>query len=166
MARYSDERKAAVLKKMLPPLNMSVPELARQEHISEVTLYHWRKQAKAGGVPVPGSNKLTDEWPAEAKVAAVLETAALSEIELSEYCRCKGLYPEQIQSWRAACVQGQQSAQVQQQADKIQAKADKKRIQQLERELRRKDKALAEAAALLILQKKLDAYWSHANEDD
>ena len=86
MARYSSERKAALLKKLLPPINMSVAELARQENISEVTLYNWRKHAKDGGSPVPGDNKLTDEWPAEAKFAVVLETAALSEIELSEYC--------------------------------------------------------------------------------
>ena len=97
MARYSSERKAALLKKLLPPINMSVAELARQENISEVTLYNWRKHAKDGGSPVPGDNKLTDEWPAEAKFAVVLETAALSEIELSEYCRRKGLYPEQVQ---------------------------------------------------------------------
>ena len=62
MARYSSERKAALLKKLLPPINMSVAELARQENISEVTLYNWRKHAKDGGSPVPGDNKLTDEW--------------------------------------------------------------------------------------------------------
>jgi Transposase and inactivated derivatives len=61
MDRYSNERKAALLKKLLPPINLSVAELARQENISEVTLYNWRKQAKAGGSPVPGDNKLTDE---------------------------------------------------------------------------------------------------------
>ena len=154
------------LKKLLPPINMSVAELARQENISEVTLYNWRKHAKDGGSPVPGDNKLTDEWPAEAKFAVVLETAALSEIELSEYCRRKGLYPEQVQQWRQACILGQQSARTLQQAEKAQAKADKKRIRQLEQELRRKDKALAEAAALLILQKKLDAYWSNVDEDN
>ncbi len=162
----SPEYAAALLKKLLPPINMSVAELARQENISEVTLYNWRKHAKDGGSPVPGDNKLTDEWPAEAKFAVVLETAALSEIELSEYCRRKGLYPEQVQQWRQACILGQQSARTLQQAEKAQAKADKKRIRQLEQELRRKDKALAEAAALLILQKKLDAYWSNVDEDN
>ncbi len=145
MARYSSERKAALLKKLLPPINMSVAELARQENISEVTMYNWRKQAKQGGAPVPGDHKLTDEWPPEAKFATVLETAALSEIELSEYCRRKGLYPEQVQQWRQACIMGQQSSRALQQAEKAQAKADKKRIRQLEQELRRKDKALAEA---------------------
>jgi transposase-like protein len=58
MALYSSERKAALLKKLLPPINMSVAELARQENISEVTLYNWRKQAKDGGAPVPGDNNL------------------------------------------------------------------------------------------------------------
>ena len=95
MARYSSERKAALLKKLLPPINMSVAELARQENISEVTLYNWRKHARRRG-SCARDNKLTDEWPAEAKFAVVLETAALSEIELSEYCRRKGLYPEQV----------------------------------------------------------------------
>ena len=102
---------------------------------------------------MPGNNKLTDEWPAEAKFAVVLETAALSEIELGEYYRRKGLYPEQVQLWHQACILGQQSARAQQQAEDAQAKVDKKRIRQLEQELRRKDKALAEAAAQLILQK-------------
>ena len=166
MPRYSPERKAALLKKLLPPLNLSVAELARQEGISEVTLYALRKQAKAEGAVVPGDKKLPDDWPAEAKFAVVLETAALSEIELSEYCRRKGLYPEQVQAWRQACISGQQSAQAQRQAEREQAKADKKRIRELERELRRKDKALAEAAAILVLRKKLNAYWGNDSEDN
>ncbi|MGH8601253.1 MAG: IS3 family transposase [Gammaproteobacteria bacterium] len=154
MPRYSPERKAALLKKLLPPLNLSVAELARQEGISEMTLYAWRKQAKAGGAAVPGDKKLPDDWPAEAKFAVVLETATLSEIELSEYCRSKGLYPKQVNAWREACIQGQQTAQATKQSDREQARADKKRIRELERELRRKDKALAEAAAILVLRKK------------
>jgi transposase-like protein len=164
MARYSDERKAALLKKLLPPINMSVVALSRQEGVSKTILYSWLKQAKAAGTPVPGSNKQADEWSAGAKFATVLETATLSEVELGEYCRRRGLYVEQIQAWRAACVQGQHSARAQQQVDNVQTKADKKRICELERELRRKDKALAEAAALLLLQKKLNAYWSNVDE--
>nr|ALP69201.1 putative IS3/IS911 family transposase [Stutzerimonas stutzeri] len=165
MPRYSPERIAALLKKLLPPQNLSVAELARQEG-SEVTLYAWRKQAKAEGAGAPGDKKLPDDWPAEAKFAVVLETAALSEIELSEYCCRKGLYPDQVQAWRQACISGQQSAQAQRQAEREQAKADKKRIRELERELRRKDKALAEAAAILVLRKKLNAYWGNDSEDN
>ena len=104
---------------------------------------------------VPGDKNNADNWPAEAKFAAVLHAASLSEIELSEYCRSKGLYPEQISAWRQACITGQMSAKAQLKAERDQARADKKRITELERELRRKDKALAEAAALLVLSKKL-----------
>ena len=64
MARYSAERKAAILRKLLPPMNNSVAEVARQEGISDVTLYAWRKAAKQEGKPVPGDVKTTDEWSA------------------------------------------------------------------------------------------------------
>ena len=157
MNRYSPERKAAILKKLLPPLSLSVMELARQESISNVTLYTWRKQAKARGEVVPRSGKVPDAWPAEAKLAVVIETAALSEAELSQYCRKKGLYPEQVKAWRQACITGQQSALALKQTEREQTWADKKRIRELERELRRKDQALAETAALLVLRKKLNA---------
>lgn len=96
----------------------------------------------------------------------VIETATLSEIEQVEYCRLKGLYPQQIKFWKAACLTGQQNAWVQQQVERDQAKADKQRIRQLERELDRKEKALAEAAALLVLRKKLNAYWGDDSEDN
>ena len=53
MASYSTERKESVLKKLLPPHNLSVSVLAKQEGITEATLYNWRKQAKKEGTPVP-----------------------------------------------------------------------------------------------------------------
>ncbi|MCS3835682.1 hypothetical protein HNR03_000262 [Pseudomonas sp. JAI111] len=68
----------------------------------------------------------------------------MSEIKLGEYCRRKGLYPEQIKAWRQAFISGQKT-------EKAQSKDD--------RELRRKDKAPAETAALLVLRKKLNDYW-------
>lgn len=166
MPHYASERKAALLKKLLPPINLSVAELARQEGISEATLYNWRKQAKLEGNAVPGEKKVPDDWPAEAKFAVVVETATLSELELSEYCRSKGLYPEQVKAWRQACIAGQRSSREQQVSEQAQARADKKRIKELERELKRKEKALAEAAALLILRKKLRAYLGDDSEDE
>ncbi|GKO39330.1 hypothetical protein NUBL22008_44910 [Klebsiella pneumoniae] len=49
MKRYSPERKAAVLAKLLPPYNMTVTALTQQEGISEATLYNWRTQARLAG---------------------------------------------------------------------------------------------------------------------
>ncbi len=165
MSGYSEERKAAVLKKLLPPMNMSVAEVSRQEGISTVTLYAWRNRVKAEGVPVPGSVNGADEWSAEAKLAVVIETAGLSEIELSRYCREKGIYVEQARAWRQAALHGQHDAKVSRQAERQQSREDQKRIKQLERELNRKEKALAEAAALLVLGKKADAIWGVQKED-
>ena len=165
MPRYSEERKAAVLKKLLPPNNESVSTVSREEGISEPTLYNLRLQAREQGLPVPGSGKQTDDWSAEAKFAVLVETATLTEDELSEYCRSKGLYPEQVGSWKALFMEGLQLAGNQQHQKHRESKQDKKRIKELERELKRKEKALAEAAALLVLRKKLNALWEESEDD-
>lgn len=164
MPRYSQERKAAVMRKLLPPENRTVAEVAREEGISEVTLYNWRKKAREQGLPVPGSEKQSEKWSGEAKFAVAVETAGFSEAELSEYCRTKGLYPEQVRAWREACIAGASSEAGRRQAEQAQARREKKRIKELERELRRKDKALAETAALLALRKKLNALWGDDEE--
>lgn len=166
MPYYSPERKAALLKMLLPPLNLSMAEVSRREGVSEMSLSNWRKKVSSEGSAVPEDKPLSENWSAEARFAVVLETAGLSELELGEYCRRKGLYLEHINAWRQACIAGQQTAQVQQKVDREQARKDKKRIQDLERELRRKDKALAETAALLVLRKKLNDYWGTDDEDN
>ncbi len=84
-----------------------------------------------------------------------METASFNELELGEYCRRKGLYPEQIDGWKSALVQGLRQAPSK--VDREQMQTQSRTIKQLERELHRKEKALAEAAALLILQKKFQA---------
>ncbi|MEH6826451.1 MAG: transposase, partial [Motiliproteus sp.] len=109
MARYSSERKDVILKKLLPPQSMSAAEVARQESISVNTLYHWRNKARKLGLPVPGKTSSTEDWSAETKLAVIVETAALSESELSQYCREKGLYPEQLKRWREGCLAGFQT---------------------------------------------------------
>jgi transposase-like protein len=161
---YSAERKASVLTKLLPPLNRSVVEVSKEEGIAIGTLYHWRDKARLKGSVVPGNKKTTDAWPAEARLATVIEVASLSPAELSRYCREKGLYVEQVMAWREASVEGQRSAQEQRVSEREELRVSKKRIRELERELRHKEKALAEVAALLVLRKKLDALWGSDDE--
>jgi transposase-like protein len=150
---------------MMPPQNKLVSELARESGITEQTLYTWRRQLRNQGTPVPGSGKNAEEWTSEDKFAVVLETAALNAAELAEYCRRKGLFAEQIGAWRAACMSANASAQQQSRGQRSQSKEDKKRIRQLEKDLQRKEKALAEAAALLILRKKAQAIWGDKEDD-
>ncbi len=111
MTRYSPERKEAVIKRMMPPENTPVPVLVEETGISDVTgmpdhLYHWRKQARAKGLVVPGDGRNPENWSPEDKFAVVLETATMNEAELAEYCRKKGLFAEQIAVWKENCLQG------------------------------------------------------------
>lgn len=154
---YSLERKEAVLKKMLPPNNRSIAALAKEEGISDATLYNWRQQARNKGRLMPDSDNTPEGWASRDKFAAVMETAALSEAEIAQYCRQRGLYPEQLGAWRTACEQANDWSRASDKQLKAATRADGKKMRQLEKELARKEKALAEAAALLILRKKLDA---------
>jgi transposase len=109
---------------------------------------------------VPGSlNHSREDWSGEAKFAVVIETAPLNAGELSEYCRAKGLYPEQVARWRQACIEGAAAQESRDQAVTGRLKAAKQQIRTLEKDLRRKEKALAESAALLVLQKKFNTLW-------
>jgi transposase-like protein len=163
--RYPDERKEAILKKMLPPNNKTIKELAEEEGISEATLYNWRKSARAEGRLLPNGDSTPSGWNAADKFAAVVETAALNEAELSIYCRERGLYPEQIQQWREACEQANDWDRTQNKRLKEARKADQKRLKELERDLRHKEKALAETAALLVLRKKAEAIWGEEEDE-
>ncbi|HEJ7994518.1 IS3 family transposase [Serratia bockelmannii] len=151
MGSYSPERKAAVLAKMLPPHNQSIGQLSRQESIPANTLYGWRSQAGITTQPVADNGKSPQEWSQNARFAVLIETAPLSAHAVAEYCRRKGLYPEQLQQWKDGFMQPNPRE------EKALIKKQKKEIQQLNREIARKDKALAEAAALLILEKKFKA---------
>ncbi len=150
---------------MMPPINKPVSQIARENGISNKTLYTWRRELKGQGVAVPGDGKNAEDWTSEDKFAVVLETASLSAAELAEYCRRKGLFAEQIGAWRAVCSSANANAAQQARGLREQSKDDKKRIRELEKDLNRKERALAEAAALLILRKKAQAIWGDQEED-
>jgi transposase-like protein len=101
--RYSPERKEAVLRKMMPPHNRSISQLAIEEGISEATLYNWRNKARSKGILMPDADSGPEGWNARDKFAAVIESASLNEQETAEYCRRKGIYPHQLEQWRNAC---------------------------------------------------------------
>lgn len=165
MQRYPEELKDSIIQKMMPPNAVSVPQLVKETGVTDVTLYKWRKEYRDKGIAVPADSSNPEKWSAEDKLAVVVETMPLNEAELSEYCRSKGLYTEQIEQWKQAALTGyQSSAQVARQRVHDQKK-DQKKIKKLEAELNRKEKALAETAALLVLSKKCQAIWGESEED-
>jgi transposase len=163
MARYSEEFKYSIVMKMMPPENQPVSKIAKETGLSEAALYKWKKQARARGLVAPGEQE-PERWSREDKFLIVMETAKLSQAELVEYCRQKGLFVEQIEGWRDACRQA--NGGVAQEATRLQKelRQQDEEIKQLQRDLRRKEAALAEKAALLVLRKRADAIWGDGED--
>ena len=161
---YSPERRSAVLKRMLPPNNMAIRQLAQEEGISAATLHKWRAQARGKGQLLPDADAGPEGWSSRDKFAAVLETAALNEADMAEYCRKRGLFHAQITAWRVACEQANDWDRASTARLGKATKEEKRRVKDLERELARKDRALAETAALLVLRKKASAIWGDGED--
>jgi transposase len=174
---YTETFRARMVRRMLGPKAVTASALAAEVGISQPTLSRWLRETgsvravkktdddKPPGGPDPaaaGPPRRPQDWGTEEKLRAVVETAALKGAELGEYLRRNGLHREQLDAWRGtvttalerpASVGGRRTA------------AETKRIKELERELRRKEKALAETAALLVLRKKVEALWGAADDD-
>lgn len=165
MARFNEDFKMSIIQRMMPPQSESVISLAKETGLSEAALYRWKKSAKAKGIAIPSGKIASERWSTQDKFSIVVETARMSEIELAAYARSKGLYVEQIQAWRDACMQA--NGGIAQQAGQLQKNNREKdrQIKKLSQELRRKESALAETAALLVLRKKANAIWGD-NEDE
>lgn len=164
MKQYSTNDKDAIIRRMMPPNPVSVATLSADTGIPKGTLYTWKIQYQAQGHAVPASSNRPDHWPAQDKLAVVCEARTLKGVELGEYCRKKGLFPEQIKAWEAAALSGYQQQEKIDKQQAAQTKGDRSTIQRLEAELRRKEAALAETAALLVLSKKSQAIWGDSGE--
>lgn len=156
--RYTPEQRQAAVEQMGPPHHRPIKALAKATGITEVTLRTWRREAIAAGQLLRRDPRQSERWSGLDKFRMVLETAPMSAVELSGYARKHGVLPEQIARWREACEKANAPATGAPAKPPVDALA-RRRVQELERELRRKDAALAETAALLVLQKKVQAIW-------
>lgn len=162
MTKYPEDFKAALIARLLPPTNASIPELAEETGVPQNTLYTWRSKNRGQATAVSHASDSTGLSSSE-KFTAVLETASMTESELGEYCRTKGLFPEQIKQWRRTCSEANEA--ISRRAEQAQVREHKRTIKQLQSELNRKDKALAETAALLVLRKKAEALWGDLEDE-
>lgn len=161
MSKHSIEKKQHALGLMSAPEKLSVPEVAVRTGVPKPTLYEWQREARAKGLAVPAGSGAADSWSARDKVGVVVATAGLSEAELAEYCRKKGLFVEQVRAWREVCESAMAQG-VTQGGSAL--REERKRNRHLEKELRRKERALAEAAALLVLSRKLEAFRTESED--
>ena len=103
-------------------------------------------------------------WTAAGRLEAVVTTAAMNEADKSAWCRTHGVYPEDLAKWRASATTAL-TAPEEMRASPQATRQDRKRIKELERELLRKDRALAETAALLVLSKKVQAIFNKGEDE-
>ena len=149
--RYTDAFRQWAVQQMMPPLNRPAVVLATQTGVTPATLRGWQDAARAEGKIMARNSKPAQRWSGGDKFRMLLETAGLSDTEVSAYCRAKGVYPEQLQQWRQACEMANEPA-------SLAARMESRRIVKLEREL-------AEARALLELRKKAEAIWGKSEEE-
>jgi transposase-like protein len=134
----------------LPPESAALDVVSREVGVSVATLERWRAQALADGAGSGGGQR----WTAAARLEAVIATAAMDEASRSAWCRERGLYAAELEAWKRDAIAGLGEPRA---ASAVEARQDRRRVKELERELQRKDKALAETAALLVLSKKVAA---------
>ncbi len=156
MSSFSLEFKEQLISKMLQTANLNIREFSEGNGVGKSTLYAWLKSHHLETIIKP-QNSNPERWSGERKLNVIIETASLNEQELSSYCREHGLYPEQIVQWKASAIAAYESPP--NRKESLLIKHEQKRNKQLSKELNRKEKALAEAAALLILRKKAQAIW-------
>lgn len=165
MRHYSSEIKEAMVSKLCTPGGPSVYQLATETGISQGSLYNW-VQAYGGGNRV-GKVRRPDDWSPAEKLKAVFESQNLDEPELGEYLRKHGLHSNQINEWKSealaeASAQQKKPGRPRKDPELVALEQENKN---LKRDLRRKEKALAEQTALVILQKKVQAIWG-TDEDE
>ena len=162
MAHLSLEAKQAIVTKALTANSRGIKELARSHNIGYSTVLKWLKEYREGRAPFGGATLGRDLTPSE-RFGHLVATAALDEAALGVYCREKGLYSHQLNHWKDEFMTKDNSESKRQHSAELKAlKAENKRLQ---KELNRKDKALAETAALLILKKKANLLWGVPEDD-
>ena len=147
---YSEAFKAQMVKKMLPPNGWSARGLSQEVGVPQSTLSRWLRDVRSlPDVTKPKEQKRSPKkWTPEEKLRVVTEAARLSDDELGGFLRREGVREEQLSEWREAVEEALRGS-----PKRRRGAAEGKRVKQLERELRRKEKALAEVSALLVLEK-------------
>ena len=167
---YTEGFKSNMVRKMACPNGISATALAKEVGVPQQSLSRWLRNANVvdepGNPSIPNepgrtmSPKRPQDKSAEEKLKIVMEAETITEDQLGAFLRRNGIHEAQLREWRAMMLSGLQKP------VKLSSKLSEetRRIHALEKELLRKDKALAEAAAILILKKKVQSIWG--DEDD
>jgi len=158
--RYSEAFIEQALVKIFSRGNRTILSVADELNVNFHTVKHWMtKKSVVKLHAVAAKEKRPQDWTSQEQLLALQETYGLSGEALQSWCRERGVFAHHLASWKGAlCADGKTAP------DQRALKTLKDENQQLKRELVRKEKALAEAAALLLLQKKFQALWEDGVE--
>ncbi len=166
-SRHSSEFKEQALSKARQRGSRTLKSVADELNLSLGTLKGWLKLSAKHTAGSPHAANLpgdvpSRQWSPAQRLLALNQSHTLTGSALHAWCREKGLFEHQLKQWRESfCAPAPEQRQANAALREMQVKHD-----QLQRELRRKDKALAEAAALLVLQKKFQALWAQQELED
>ena len=165
--QYSEGFKKRMIERICGPEAISLSQLSREIGVSPASLSRWSSAARRAASSHTDAkvNTVTEKLrpqdrSPEEKLRLVIEAGSLSDDELGAFLRTNGIHKAQLDQWREEAIGG-----LKPKPRKRTLARDKKRIRSLEKDLKRKEKALAEAAALLMLQKKVQALFSQ-DEDE
>lgn len=171
--QYSNGFKSRMVKRMLGHERISATALSKEVGVSQATLSRWLRDARTlpamsgtGDKPKKGTQS-SRHWSSVEKLQVVMEAGQLSDDELGEFLRSRGLHTAQLEEWRQLAMEAAQQAL----SDKGKRPKRRKpspelqRIKELEKEVLRKDRALAEVTALLALKKRLEDYLGGEDDD-
>lgn len=155
LTTYSAAFKEEAVRKTLTRGTRTVAKMAGELNVPVYTLKNWIRSPQMAHLrESPAGERHAGQWSATERLQALLDTRDLSGEELNAWCRQRGLFAHQLAQWRQA-LETAATAPV----DAAQMRNLKEENAALRRDLARKDKALSEAAALLVLQKKYQALW-------
>jgi transposase len=172
---FPEDFKKSMVKKLLQPTGYSVLELSNKYGISKSVLYKWLRKHNSNinnikdqenTMSAGSTKKLKCNYnTADVKFRAVIETASLTEDEIGIYCRNKGIYSKDLLEWKKQCINSFEPMPVTKNEFRNKYLNLEKDYKKLQFDLNRKEKALAEVSALLILQKKANLIWGEIKDD-
>jgi transposase-like protein len=166
MNQYSEKLKKAMAAKILMPGGPSALCLSHETGISQTTLSKWARFYKGKGIALMSNKpKRPRDWTGKERFEAILNSSKLSGNELGVYLRKHGLTSAHLEKWKQEIIDGFEKPRVGRPPKTSTERELKKQVKALQRDLHRKDKALAETSALLILKKKAQEIWGTPEDE-
>ena len=165
MTRLTLEAKETIVKKAISRNGQNIKQIARENNVGYSTLQKWLKLKRDGhSLESKSCGRPSNTEEQTPPLKHLLATAKLDDAAISAYCREQGIYSFQLKQWQNELMKSS-DGKTKQDKERNEIKSLRIEIKRLKQDLHRKDKALAETSALLVLKKKADLIWGDPEDD-